>query len=177
MSALSITFVCEPLESAERCSRFVEDVGRHAGVTIARIPGLLRDVAPPKGFILLAAMNVPSMSLEECSPDRRAGLAARLVPIDVGRTRIFEELLEPLSVAAAVDSVSLWEWEKWEPAKGARGLHGRRDIGQIVGASCELWESARYCYLKSPTHRGLTHLLADYLAVLHRELQGECLSQ
>ena len=107
------------------------------------------------------------MALDECSAEQRIELAGRLVPIETSRIRIFEELLEPLSLAAAIDSMSMMEWERGDPHQvGTRGLYGRRDVGQLVGAACLLFKSERYCYLQSPTHRGLPHLLADYLNAL-----------
>jgi len=152
--------------------RFVEEVGRRAGVDIPFVEGFLRDVAPADGFILLNASAHPVMVVGECAPEQQADLASRLIPIDEDRVRIFEKLLEPLSIPGAIESMSLMEWELQDPATiGARGLYGRHDIGEVVGARCNnLFRSARYCYLESSTHYGLPHLLADYLAALARDL-------
>jgi hypothetical protein len=177
MTLTQITFVSEPARlphvpgaiGPERFDRFLAAVEQHAGFPVGRVHGFLRDVAPAAGFILLDASADPEMVLDELPPEQRSELASRLVPIGVGQTRIFERVLENLSVPAAVDGLSLFEWETADPAApGARGLHGLRDIGQLVGASCLLFESARYCYLTSPVHHGLPHLLVDYLGALTR---------
>jgi len=177
MISIPVTWVYEPPRlppapmhvGPEHYARFIEEVGHHAGVSIPLVRGFLRDVAPGEGFILLKASTHPKLVLDECAPERRAELASRLVPIVGDRTRIFENLLEPLSVPAAVDGMTLLEWKVADPVKpGARGPYGLRDIGHLVGASCLEFESARYCYLSSPTHQGLPHLLADYLAAYAR---------
>ena len=173
MIRVPITWVDEPsrpeLESdaavPERLLPFVEAVGREAGVTIQCVTGFLREVAPANGIVLLNASAHPTVVLDECGPDVREDLARRLVPITIDRHRIFETILEELSVAAAVDGLSLAEWSVSQGRTGAWGPHGLRDIGALVGARCVLYESARYCYLQSATHNGLPHLLADYLTV------------
>jgi len=177
MISIPITWVYEPPElppgpdsvRPEYYARFIEELGRHAGVTIPLVQGLLRDVAPAEGLIVLNPSAHPKLVLDACAPEMRAQLASRLVPISGSRIRIFESLLEPLSVPAAVDAMTLLEWKTEDPATpGARGPYGLRDIGHLVGASCLEFESARYCYLSSPTHHGLPHLLADYLAAYAR---------
>jgi len=177
MIPMRITWVYEPPRlppapnqvTPQTYARFVDEVGRRAGVDIPLVEGFLRDVAPADGFILLKASAHPGVALDECDVRRQADIASRLIPIDVDRTRILETLLEALSIPAAIDLMSLDEWETKDPATiGAWGLHGRKDIGELVGASCKLYKSARYCYLHSPTHHGLPHLLADYLAALAR---------
>jgi hypothetical protein len=63
--------------------------------------------------------------------------------------------------------MSLSEWESTTPLTiGARGLYGRKDVRSQIGASCLLFESERYCYFQSSTHRGLPHLVVDYLEAL-----------
>jgi len=170
MTSVHITWVYEPTRSSDQSmlssqhyAPFIEQVGRYADVSIPLVQGFLRDVAPPEGIILLASSAHPKLVLDECAAEKQANLASRLVPIDESRIRIFDNLLEPLSIPAAVDGMTLHEWESGAGYPGARGPYGLRDIGRLVGASCLLFESARYCYLQSPTHRGLPHLLADYL--------------
>jgi len=143
--SIPITWVYEPPRlppapmqvGPEHYARFIEEVGRHAGVSVPLVHGFLRDVAPEEGFILLEASTHPKLVLDEFPPEKRAALAVRLVPMVISRTRIFESLLEPLSVPAAVDSMTLQEWRIADPATpGARGPYGLRDIGHLVGASC-----------------------------------------
>jgi hypothetical protein len=131
---------------------------------------LLRDALPLDGFIILRSLNHVALSLAECDPAQRAEVAARLVPIQVSGTRIFERILENLSVAAAIDGMSYQEWQGRDPAKQtAHGLYGLHQIGQLAGGECvSLFQSERYCYLQSFAHFGLPHLLADYLAALER---------
>ena len=92
--------------------------------------------------------------------------ARRLVALGESRVAVFDELLEPLSIAAAVDTMTFMEWRgDSTTARDTRGPYGRRDIGALVGASPLIYKSERYCYLHSKTHHGLPHLLADYLTV------------
>jgi hypothetical protein len=167
-----ITWVYEPdrepptpmSAGPEYYARFIDEVGRFAGVSIPMVEGFLRDVAPSEGIILLNGSADVVLVLDECAAEGLADLTRRLVPISEGPIRIFEKLLEPLSLPAAVDWMTHGEWEHADPNKpGAYGPYGRRDIGQLVGARCLMYESERYCYLHSPTHHGLPHLLADYL--------------
>jgi len=179
MTSLKITWVYEPQVGAEHPTAmgldhfapFVEQVGRYASVTIPRTDGRLCDVAPDDGFILLKTSST-HRSLTECSDERRADLASRIVPLGVSQTRVFENLLEPLSIPAAVDSMTHFEWTGSAPdALGADGLLGLKAIGAQIGANCPFLSSERYCYLSSKTHHGLPHLLADYLAALHAARQ------
>jgi hypothetical protein len=169
MIRVPITFVHQPLPTdssadTQRYARFIGEVEHFAGVSVRQVQGSLRDVASSEGIILMNTSVDPVLALDEFSAAGRAELAARLVPISESRIRIFERLLEPLSLPAAIDTMTFMEWESDDPnSLGARGPYGRRDVGHLVGASCLLFESERYCYLQSPTHHGLPHLLADYL--------------
>ena len=174
MTELTLHFVHEPsrLDSVpgsvfagpERYDRFVSELERYTGTGVSRASGRLCDVAPADGLVLLDGTVDVRESIAECSPDMQADLLTRVIPFGVGRTRIFEKLLEPLSLLAAIDVLSFWEWDTQEPdTSGARGLYGLREVGARIGASCLVFESARYCYLQSEAHHGLPHLLADYL--------------
>ena len=183
MIAVPITWVYVPplrppdamSSGPERYAGLIAEIGRFAEVSIPMVQGPLWSVAPLQGIILMSGASHPVVAINECAPERRIDLARRLVPIDVGRTRVFEELLEPLSLPAAVDSMTHLEWEGADPNKpGARGPYGLREIGRLVGASCLLFESERYCYLHSPTHHGLPHLLADYLTAYANAVLVRC---
>lgn len=177
-SLLELSFVREPgrfpvpagldTRGLDIYTPFVDAVSRHADVAIPRINGFLRDVAPPDGFILF--VGSAEVSLEECAPERRASLAARMVPLRVPGSRVCE-WLESFSVPAAVTEIGSWLTDSWQSADerppGAWGLYGIRDIGArigaLVGPGPALFHSARYNYLASPTHEDLPHLLVDYL--------------
>jgi len=174
MTTMTVHFVHEPPREALPAGvgvsgpalydRFVNELEHHAGIQISRVHGLLRDVAPPNGIVLFDGSADVEIALGECSPGVRADLQARIIPIGATRVRILDNLLEPLSLLAAIDGLSFWEWDTDEPGtKGARGLYGLRELGASVGARCAVFESARYCYLQSEAHDGLPHLLADYL--------------
>jgi hypothetical protein len=173
MKPMSITLLYEPSREPpgplqtgpERYDRLAAELARHAASPVERITGYLGDIHP-EGFVLLHSGVHPDLALAECPREIRASLASRLVPLGVSQKGIFE-ILNSLSLPAAVTGVSLWEWEAADPDEiGAWGLYGLRAIGARVGATSEeLFEtkSARYGYLKSEAHRGLPHLLADYL--------------
>jgi hypothetical protein len=176
MMSTPITLVCEmPAADSGRgwadpdyYRAFTDQLSEHVGHPVATVCGHLRDLLPLDGFILLSPLNHPVLSLAECPTAQQVDLASRLVAVNAGTTRIFEKILEKLSVAAAITEMSLLEWRTSDSgALGARGLHGRRDIGRQIGAHClEIFSSERYCYLQSATHHGLPHLLADYLRAL-----------
>ena len=154
-----------PMRSGpERFAGFLDELSRYAGA-VRVIEGRLSEVAPAAGFVLLAGGVHPAMALDECSPEQRLDLATRLVPLGTSQKGIFA-LLEEWLLPAAVENLALVEWEAAEQDEiGARGLYGRRDVGQRAGASCvELFSSAHYCYLQSVKHHGLPHLLVDYLS-------------
>jgi hypothetical protein len=169
MNSLSITFVYQwtrdlphrDISAAEEHARFIEELACHAASPIRTIEQLRE--APASDFIVFAGADA-RISLSECPVEQQASIARRLVPINASRTRIFEELLEPLSLPAAIDDFSMLEWRVRPPDQvGTRGLHGLRDVGRLAGANCLIFQSERYCFLESSTHRGLPHLLADYL--------------
>lgn len=170
MRPMTITWVYEPHDSPMfhlgRDHRFVEEVGKRAGLTIPVLEGPLRDVAPAEGFILLNSFRATD-SLMDCASADRGAFAERLIAIDASRSRIFESMLEPWSMAGAVDATSHAQWSQPGRSAGTPGLYGLRSIGPDIEATFEGEGSARYAYLVSP-QRELPHLLADYLVALHR---------
>jgi hypothetical protein len=172
MTTVEISFLHEhseqsPSVNPDRYGRFLDEVSHYHGANVPSIEGALQDVARPRGFILFVGSHV-EVALNRCEPEVRRRLAARLLPIEVlNRPKIFERVLEPLSLAGAIDSMSLSEWMSTAATKvGARGLYGRKDVRSQIGASCLLFESERYCYFQSGTHQGLPHLVVDYLKAL-----------
>ena len=153
---------------------FVDAVARQAGVEVPRLEGFLRDVVPPDGFILFDGSA--EVSLQECAPERRDSLAARMVPLDAPTSRVCT-WLESFSVPAAITEIGTWLTNSCRAPEsrrpGAHGLYGIRDIGArigaLVGPGPALFHSAHYNYLASPTHDGLPHLLVDYLT-LYQEI-------
>lgn len=178
MTLPPITFVAEsPLPShipsyagPRMLMPFVEEVGRRAG-RVPPIIGCLRDALPLDGFILFDSLSHPALALEAYPPAIRAEIAARLVPIgivDIGE-RVYSKVLEPFSVAAAIDVISILQWEGSDHnLTEAHGLYGLHAIAALIGAEQEsaVSRSERYCYLKSHSHYGLPHLLLDYLSAL-----------
>jgi hypothetical protein len=178
MNSLSITFVFQwtrdlpyrDNSAAKQHTRFIKELAHHAGSSIQTIEQLRE--APESDFIVFTGADA-RVSLNECPIEQRASITRRLIPINTSRSGILETLLEPLSLPAAIDALSMVEWEIWPPDRvGTRGLHGLREVGKLVGASCLIFESERYCFLESSTHRGLPHLLADYLVAYQKLVLG-----
>lgn len=174
MSGLSIRWIREPDESPRfhmaYDETFVRAVAVHAGIAIEPTDGRLCDHVPARGFVLLHSAH-PHEALAACVPADRDGIAARVVLIEVSRSRIFSSVLESLRVAAAVDYASHLAWSR-EPSSLANGeacgLYGLRSIASAIGATCDpsAGTSENYCFLNSAAHEGLPHLLADYLGAL-----------
>jgi hypothetical protein len=169
MNSLSITFVYQwtrdlphrDISAAREYDRFIEELACHASSSIQTIEQLHE--APTSDFIVFAGADARA-SLNDCPLEQQPSISRRLVPINASRPKIFEKLLEPLSLPAAIDDLSMLEWKLSAPSQvGTRGLHGLREVGRLASASCLIFQSERYCFLESPTHRGLPHLLADYL--------------
>ena len=148
----------------EKLRVFLDELVVHAGARVPVENCFLKDVRTMSDFVLLSASIAPSLALAECAPDQQVELAKRLVPLQVSRTGIFE-MLEKLSLPAAVTSLAITEWEaSRQDGPDASGVYGQREIGCAAGASCvDLFTSRRYCYLESKAHRSLPHLLAGYL--------------
>lgn len=169
MKSLPITFVFQQApelpdrdpSAADEYARFLDELAQYATSPI-RTMQELREV-PEMDFIVFAGADAHA-TLNRCPTDQQASLARRLVPINASQPKIFDKLLERLSLPAAIDALSFWMWKGDEPDHvGARGLWGLRDIAPVIGAKCTAFESQRYCHFESATHRGLPHLLADYL--------------
>lgn len=169
MNPLSITFVYQStrdlphrdVSAAKQYARFLDELARHAGSPIPTIEQLRE--APASDFIVFAGSDA-RVALNACPTEQQDSIARRLIPLNASRPGIFENLLEPFSLAGAIDVLAMREWEVGEtPQVKARGLHGLREVGRLAGARCLLFYSERYCFLESPIHRELPHLLADYL--------------
>src|SRR3954465_7528231 len=152
---LAVTFVYQwtrdmphrDISAAREYARFIDELGGHAASPIQTIDQL-RD-APTSHFIVFAGADV-RVSLNECPIDQQPTIARRLIPINASRPKIFETLLEPLSLAATSDDLSMLEWKISAPEQtGTRGLHGLHDVGKMVGAGCLIFQSERYCFLVS----------------------------
>lgn len=174
---LEITYVHEPRRTQShpypippvRYECFLDALGDYAGSKVIRRTGYLKDVAATvDGFILLNATIHPKAVLEECPAELRERLAARLVPIELTQQKICEAVLDPLSLAAGIDSLALFDWELGYWGRSAyrnTGFYGHHEIGRRLGFNCMLG-SLRYSYLTSSRHAGLPHLLVDYLRAL-----------
>ena len=174
---LRLTLVWEPprlpltpmSSGPESLSPFLEELARHLGAPVPVEVCFLKDLRSDADFVLLSASIAPSLALAECAPQDQTELATKLVPLQVSGTRIFE-MLETLTLPAAVPSLAMAEWQgSRHEEDGASGLYGLKEIGRAAGASCvDLFTSQHYCYLESSSHRGLPHLLSDYLRALLR---------
>lgn len=154
--------------------RFISELEQHLGIRAERF----RKVEEALGFdfILLSGADVGNV-LRRLADDIGDRFKQRVIPLNASRSKIFERLLEPYKIPAAVDTLSLIE--DWmlvtESGLTARALYGLRDIGILIGASCFVFpQSEHYCNLQSKTHQGLPHLLASYLSMLHS--RGYCRS-
>jgi len=132
MTSLSVAFVYQssgahPGQGMTAYSRFVAELGQHAASPLKTF-GRLHE-APESDFIIFAGDDARA-TLESYPADQRPGIAARLIPINASRPRIFERLLEPLSIPGAIDSMSLLEWEQQTRAALAR--EGCTDFAKSV---------------------------------------------
>lgn len=170
MRPLEITWIYEPHDSPlfhlGRDDRFVSEVSRHAGTEIPYVEGRLDDVAPRHGFILLNSFG-PSDSLRACEAERRTELAARLVAIDVSSSRIFERVLEPLSIAGAIDVPAHLAWQSSEGAASSQGFYGLQHVADRLDVRRDLASSTKYCRMWCEQQGGLPWLLAKYLVTLN----------
>lgn len=160
----------------DRFNRFIDELGKFAGASIMRMHGSLRDaIAKFKHeYLLLHTRLHPRDALQECGEAAQAGVAARLVALDQHYPKVAEMVLEPLSIAAAIDtwSYNTWVADHWSGTTSATGVHrpgvyGLTDVGARIGATLHPNESGRYCLFTGPRHEGgLPHLLVDYLRAL-----------
>lgn len=127
----------------------------------AWIDGTLAD-APASGFVVFVSVRGAHGAPAELLP--------RLI-VCAGGQRDAVEGLDAIPAAAAIDTVSLLEWE---PSQAyAVGPAGRRSVGEAIGASCvSLFGGERNCLLQSSLHAGLPHLLANYLRAYERLVLG-----
>lgn len=190
MTKLQILLVKEPVRAAalatdeilrkrpDRFGNFCDALGAHAGSAVHVATQSLCDVVKqyPDAYILLSTHRHPREALRECSIDVQARVAARVVALEQDGPRVAEDVLEPLSIAGAIDTWSLMTWKEsywnrndadhWKQAIGTIGFLGLAGVGAGVGARCHPGDS-RYCYLSGPLHEGgLPHLMVDYLRAL-----------
>jgi transcriptional regulator with XRE-family HTH domain len=155
---------------AERYQRLADELARYAGAQVQTVKGGLRS-APADAYVLFAGAGDLARSLSDCGPALAARLSTRIVLLDVSWQKALEQL-ESHRLAGAVDSLRLSEWLA-RPSSGT-GPFGLRYLTHPLGVSCSpvpALRSAHYCLLQSERHRGLPHLLADYLAAYDRDLK------
>jgi hypothetical protein len=152
----------------ERYQRLADELGRYVGVQAQIVKDVLRK-APPDAYVLFAGSGNLSRSLADCGPVLAARLAPRIVLLDVSWQKALEQL-EKHRLVGAVDSLRLSEWLA-RPSSCAGPL-GLRYLAKPLGASCVPMPGLRsphYCLLHSEQHRGMPHLLADYLHAYDRD--------
>jgi hypothetical protein len=170
MTHIDVTWIAEPNLIANALDehdiiwrQFFDTLGERLGITITKTIGNLVEVAPERGFVV---MTTPFRH-----PTLDHDLRSRTIPIGESRPKILQRVLEPYQLPAAIDSMSVSEWrsDAERMVKGAKGLWGRHEIAEKIGARCStifLFRSEHYAYLSSDHHDGLPHLLADYLRAL-----------
>jgi hypothetical protein len=133
---------------------FFDEIGRQAAAAVERVEAFLDDVPPRDGFLLLQ----PSRD-----PGKRAITPGRwIVPIyKIWPEALYDRMIEDLAFPCGVDSMVMEAWLRGDRA--ARGLYGRSDVAQTIGADCAPSVSEQYGHLTSARHDGLPHLLVDYL--------------
>lgn len=147
----------------ERYQRLADELSRYSGIQVQIVKDVLRN-APSDAYVLFAGTGDVSRSLTDCGPALAARIAPRIVLLDVSWQKALEQL-EKHRLAGAVDSLRLSEWLA-RPSSCA-GPFGLRYLANSLGASCvplPALRSAHYCLLQSEHHRGMPHLLVDYLA-------------
>lgn len=160
-----------------RDEALINEIGRHAGVTIPVVEGRLRDAGPLEGFILWNAYgrdlaDAFAASSVEQSSALASKFAPRMVQIDASTSRIFQRL-ESLRIAAAIDVSSHQSWKDVKSVgrgrQGRQGIFGRRAIASGIDAHCDdRQRSKEYCYITGARDTELPQLVADYLKALHR---------
>ncbi len=154
----------------ERYQRFADELSRYVGAQVQIVKDVLQK-APADTYVLFAGGRDLARSLADCGPALAARLAPRIVLLDVSWQKALEQL-EKHRLAGAVDSLRLSEW--LARPSSCTGPFGLRYLTKPLGASCvplPSFCSARYCLLQSKYHRGMPHLLANYLAAYDRDQQ------
>ncbi len=172
MSSLNLVFVySRDVASDDDVSSFVKALGRQLNMKIeSRREHLVDAVSVLADFYILAGFDC-EVELLRCPEPVRADIAARLVPINASRPKIFQKLLERYCVAAAIDSMSIAEWGA-DPRPGVAGIFGRKDVAEDICATQEFLSSERYAYLKCPLTADLPAFLVAYLMASRRHLHG-----
>ena len=173
MSKVPVTFIYQsPVEdtSPAACGyrgheHFVAALLQQPQISLQFVLGKLAEISRVElGYIIFDGIDA-GVALLSCNVETRSEIASRMIPINASRPRIFQKLLEKYALAGAIDGMSMAEWESVN-SEGAHGLFGRKDIAARIGAVPDFLESERYAYLKSSTHHGLPHLVADYICAL-----------
>ena len=177
-TTMRITLLIEPSRDPaipfaagpERYQRLADELSRYAGTQVQIIKDILRK-APDDSYVFFAGGGDVSRSLADCGSELAARLAPRIVLLDVSWQRALEQL-ERHRLAGAVDSLRLSEW--LARPSSCTGPFGLRYLSKPLEAPCTplpAFRSAHYCLLQSKHHRGMPHLLADYLAAYDRDQQ------
>jgi hypothetical protein len=152
----------------ETYQRFAEELSTFAGTTVQ----IVRD-APVEtlldGYVLWVTSGDPASLLSRCDRVSASRLAARTVLLEGSWQKALEQL-EKYRFAGAVDSLRMSEW--LARPSSCKGPFGLRYLAKPLGARCSTlpwFRSEHYCLLESEQHRGMPHLLADYLAAYDRD--------
>jgi len=165
---LNLAIVRAGNEATNDCvAAFVAAVGRVPGVNVVcRRESLVEAATHAADFFFMAGSDC-EVELLGCAECVRSDVAARLVPMNASRPRIFQKLLERYSMPCAIDGMSIAEWGA-EPAAGVAGIFGRKDVAREIGAAQEFLSSERYAYLKCSMAADLPAFLVAYLLAARR---------
>jgi hypothetical protein len=151
-------------------ANFLESLGHHLSHDVPLLQAALCEVKVAFDFVILQTLDV-EQSLARCDASEQARLAQRLVLVyPRRRTGAFHAQMEKLCLAGALELDAM---ARWDPAESSNwpveGLTGRRELATTVNATCMddlMMPPIGYCFMVSTQHRGLPHLLADYLRAL-----------
>ena len=176
MMSPQVLFICE-LPDVEHgvhpYARFLEGLGHHLNNTVPLVQAPLCEVKARFDLAVLETLDV-EQSLARCDANEQARLAKRLVLVYPRRGKgAFHAQMEKLCLAGALDSGAIAGWNSTESTgRPVEGLTGKRDLATTINATCMedlMMPPTGYCFMVSMKHRGLPHLLADYLRALATE--------
>jgi hypothetical protein len=178
MSSLRVAFVSElpgSENAAQSYARFLEDLGSYLGHAVSMTLSL-GEVERSIDFVILETGDV-ERSLARCTGSDQAELARRVVAMYPSRQRgTFHEQMERLLLAGGLEPWAMTGGHAAESEDpGVEGLTGRRAVAAVVEASCNddlMMPPVGYCFMVSTRHRGLPHLLAEYLVALQSMRQA-----
>jgi hypothetical protein len=151
---------------------FIRELERVTGTEITVVTGLLPEVAPSDGVILLHPRRDLKSSFERYAAKIREGLAPRCIAVfTASPLSAITQAVDELCLGGLVDSIRVDEWQCAPSRHGPDvSLYGRRDLAAGTGARCLVESSGRYCELSPIVPAGLPSLVAAYAHALSHAL-------